>query len=70
MLVKRMIGTPYLMASAANPWLTIILLRPFRRRVLYLLSKIIPISARESTVAPQATNTAAIRSRLVVKVIS
>uniref|UniRef100_A0A914WM04 G-protein coupled receptors family 1 profile domain-containing protein n=1 Tax=Plectus sambesii TaxID=2011161 RepID=A0A914WM04_9BILA len=39
MELKRILTAPYWLSSIANPWLTIILVRPFRHRVLDLLRK-------------------------------
>jgi hypothetical protein len=40
MWVKRALTVPYFLSSVVNPWLSICLLSPFRRRVLKLLRKI------------------------------
>jgi hypothetical protein len=72
MLAKRLINVPYFLSSAANPWLTMCLLRPFRHRLLHLLrkAKLILVPA-ESTTEVLASNSNERRiNRLNVKRIS
>jgi hypothetical protein len=40
MWIKRLIVVPYFLSAAATPWLTISLLKPFRRRFINFLEKI------------------------------
>jgi hypothetical protein len=39
MWLKRALEVPYMLMAVANPWLTISLVRPFRRRALNLLRR-------------------------------
>uniref|UniRef100_A0A914X8Z2 G-protein coupled receptors family 1 profile domain-containing protein n=1 Tax=Plectus sambesii TaxID=2011161 RepID=A0A914X8Z2_9BILA len=40
MELKRILTAPYWLSSIANPWLTVILVQPFRHRILHLLRRV------------------------------